>query len=86
MATDERSDNEEEEEGEEEERTGDKSAAVAVAHGTDPKERMNGNPDAKRGIENETGMQKDKPAVFLNGKAISGEAHPEGIIQRRKRL
>jgi very-long-chain ceramide synthase len=81
VATDERSDNEEEEDvdgmyGE--------NTSVAVVEDGDMVEEVNTKEDAKRRIEGETGMQTDKPAVLVNGKPISGEAHPEGIVERKK--
>ena len=40
----------------------------------------------KRKIEQETGMGTDKPAVLLNGNPVEiGEAHPEGVVERRKK-
>lgn len=76
VAADERSDNEEEEE--EEGKGNDEAVRVNDA---DSKEKT------KRMIKGKTGMETDKPAVQLNGKAISGdsEAHPEGIVERRRK-
>ncbi len=70
VAADERSDNEEENE----------DAGEAVVE-----PEVEANKEAKRRIEGETGMKTDKPAVLLNGKPVNGEAHPEGIVERRKK-
>lgn len=40
----------------------------------------------RRKIEKETGMGTDKPAVLLNGNPVEeGEAHPEGVVERKKK-
>lgn len=71
VAVDERSEDEEEEEG--------------VGVGEDEDETTV-KEEAKRRIEGETGMKTDKPAVLLNGKPVNaGEAHPEGIVERKKK-
>lgn len=77
---DERSDNEEGEE----DVDGSEDAAVVVGQ-VNAKEAANAKEEAKRKIESNTGMETDRPAVLTNGKPVSGEAHPEGIVERRKK-
>ena len=73
---DERSDNEGEEEDGPEEETG---AVTALEDKGAAKQEV------KRRIEEKTGMETDKPAVLSNGKLISWEARPEGVVERRKK-
>lgn len=46
--------------------------------------KTNGNANAKRMLENDTGMGTDKPVVLVNGEPVEPEAKPEGIKQRRR--
>jgi len=82
VKADERSDNEEE--GEEEEEMvadGNNEGAAPVKDSLDTVD------EALRGrIEEKTQMKTDKPALLLNGNPASGEAHPEGIVERRKKV
>jgi hypothetical protein len=77
-----RSDNEEDEE-EEDEREETERKPALIDNGEAKEIAAQ---DAKKMIEGERGMETDKPAVLLNGKPVrSGEAHPEGIVERKKK-
>jgi very-long-chain ceramide synthase len=71
VKADERSDNEEDDEEEE---------MVDGNDGVDAVDEA-----LKRKIEEKTKMETDKPALLLNGNPVTGEAHPEGIVGRRKK-
>lgn len=44
--------------------------------------KVNGT-DAKKALENDTGMKTDKPVVLINGEPLEPQAKPEGITLRR---
>lgn len=75
VAIDERSDNEEEDE----EKKEDEDPAVTMAEGKDAKEK------AARRIEGEADMENGKPILLVNGKPVSAQTRPEGIMERRKK-
>lgn len=75
VAVDVRSDNEEEEE----DGAKDEPAAVSGAYEDDANDK------AARKIEGGADMKDGKPAVLLNGKPISAPAHPEPVVERRRR-
>jgi very-long-chain ceramide synthase len=80
VATDVRSDNEEDDE----EETGEEDKETAV--GEERNEKKKDKVDVKEMIEGVRGMETDKPAVLLNGKPLgSGQAHPEGVVERKKK-
>jgi very-long-chain ceramide synthase len=70
VKADERSDNEEDDEEEE------------MVDGNDGVDAVD---EALKRIEEKTKMETDKPALLLNGNPVTGEAHPEGIVGRRKK-
>jgi very-long-chain ceramide synthase len=80
VVTDERSDNEEEEEeqqeGEEVDEE-DKDAAVD--------EEVHGKEGLKRMTQGEKRAETENLSVLLNGRPVSGQAHVEGIVERRKK-
>jgi very-long-chain ceramide synthase len=80
VKADERSDNEEEDEEEEMVADGSDEGASPVRNGLDTVDET-----LKRSIEEKTQMETDKLALLLNGNPVSGEAHPEGIVGRRKK-
>lgn len=75
VAIDERSDNEEEDE----EKKEDEDPTVTMAEGKDAKEK------AARRIEGEADMENGKPILLVNGKPVSAQTRPEGIMERRKK-
>lgn len=85
VVVDERSDNEdgEDEEDEDEDEREKKRAQAPVAVPDEVVKREA--KDVTKMIEEERGMDTDKPAVLLNGKPLgAGEAHPEGVVERKK--
>lgn len=81
MKKDERSDNEEE----------DEDLSVGDVVGNVTAAARDGLEAAKEEVtkriesSTESPMRPDGPAVLLNGKLVGGEAHPEGIVERRKK-
>jgi very-long-chain ceramide synthase len=80
VVTDERSDNEEEEEEEQQEgEEADEEDKDAVD------EELYGKEGLKRMTQGEKRAETEKPSVLLNGRPVSGQAHAEGIVERRKK-
>lgn len=79
VVTDERSDNEEEEEEQQEGEEADEEDKDAVD------EELYGKEGLKRMTQGEKRAETEKPSVLLNGRPVSGQAHAEGIVERRKR-
>ena len=73
VAADERSDDEEEDEHEDIEPSSDSKKKKVDA-------------EIREKIEQSTGMETDRPVVLLNGSPVeAGEAHPEGVVERKKK-